>query len=78
VGNIVGSNIFNIFFILGLSALVRPVPLQAGSGLDMLVNLGAGLLLFIFVFTGAGRKLHRWEGLLFVLLYGGYLSFLLM
>lgn len=78
VGNIVGSNIFNIFFILGLSALVRPVPLQPGSGFDMLVNLGAAFLLFIFVFTGPGRKLHRWEGLLFVLLYGGYLTFLLI
>ncbi|MBN2048990.1 MAG: calcium/sodium antiporter [Spirochaetales bacterium] len=77
VGNIVGSNIFNIFLILGLSALLQPVPLLSGSGIDLLVNLGSSFLLFIFVFTGPGRKLHRWEGLLFVLLYGGYMVFLL-
>ncbi|MBN2365815.1 MAG: calcium/sodium antiporter [Calditrichaeota bacterium] len=77
VGNIVGSNIFNVFFILGLSAIINPVPLQKGSNIDMLVNISASLLLFLFVFTGKGRKIDRWEGILFVLIYVIYLILLI-
>jgi cation:H+ antiporter len=77
VGNIVGSNIFNIFFILGISAIIAPIPLQSGANLDLMVNLTAGLLLFVFMFTGKGRRLERWEGALFILLYLVYLGFLI-
>ena len=76
VGNIVGSNIFNIFFILGISALITPIKLQVYANLDLLVNIFASLLLFIFLFTGKGRQLERWEGLLFLAAYLAYLSYL--
>lgn len=76
VGNIVGSNIFNIFFILGTSALITPIKLQGYANLDLLVNIFAGLLLFIFLFTGKGRQLERWEGLLFLAVYLAYLSYI--
>jgi len=76
VGNIVGSNIFNIFFILGTSALIKPIKLQGYANLDLLVNIFAGLLLFIFLFTGKGRQLERWEGLLFLATYLAYLSYI--
>ncbi len=78
IGNIVGSNIFNIFFILGVSALIRPIPLQDTANIDLLVNLLASLLLFVFLFTGKGRRLERWEGSLFLACYSFYLAFLII
>jgi cation:H+ antiporter len=78
VGNIVGSNIFNIFFILGISALIRPIPLQPKSNIDIGVAVFASLALFIVMFSGKKGVLDRWEGLLFVASYIGYLVFLIM
>ena len=67
VGNVVGSNIFNIFLILGLSAVINPIELQQKANFEILINILAGLLLFIFVFTGKGRKIDRWEGAILLL-----------
>lgn len=78
VGNIVGSNIFNVFFILGISATIHPVPFQSGSQPDILINILLSLMLFAFLFTGKGRRLERWEGITFVLIYTGYLVWLLV
>ena len=78
IGNIVGSNIFNFFLVLGLSSIVNPVRVNVNSNIDLLVNVGAGLLLFIFIFTGKKRQLERWEGTLLFLLYFLYLTFLIM
>jgi cation:H+ antiporter len=74
VGNIVGSNIFNVFWILGVSAVINPVIVQEGSSFDMYVNIGASLLLFLFIFTGKDRKIDRIEGVLFLILYAVYLG----
>jgi len=76
IGNIVGSNIFNIFFILGASALLTPIPLGDNANFDLLVNVSTSLLLFIILFTGKGRRLERWEGLLFLVAYLAYLSYI--
>lgn len=76
IGNITGSNIFNVFWILGVSAIICPIPL-GNSQLDLIVNIVMSVLLFTFVFTGKGRKIVRWEGILFVLTYGAYLMYLL-
>ncbi|WP_299700512.1 calcium/sodium antiporter [uncultured Pontibacter sp.] len=76
IGNVVGSNIFNIFLILGVSTVITPLAVSAASFTDIIVNIGAGLLLFIFIFTGRGRQLARWEGMVFVLLYVAYLVLL--
>ncbi len=77
IGNVVGSNIFNIFLILGASTTISPVILNNGSFLDIFVNIAASLLLFIFIFTGKGRKLERWEGIFMLLLYIAYVSYLI-
>lgn len=77
IGNIVGSNIFNVFFILGISAVIKPLSIQPLSNIDMLFNILASLLLFIFIFTGKGRQLNRVEGGVFVVLYVVYLIILL-
>lgn len=72
VGNIIGSNIFNIFFILGISALVRPIDYAIRFNYD-LYFLGLGtLFLFIAMFSGKKKKLDRWEAAILLLLYIGY------
>ena len=78
VGNIVGSNIFNIFFILGISALIRPIPLQPKSNIDIGVAVFASLALFVVMFSGKKHVLDRWEGLLFIALYVIYVGFLIV
>lgn len=77
IGNVVGSNIFNTFLILGTSAVITPLQAVAGSTTDLIVNIIASGLLFLFIFTGKGRKINRWEGSIFVLLYIIYLIFIL-
>jgi cation:H+ antiporter len=76
VGNVVGSNIFNIFFVLGVSAIIKPLPFQRQSNFDIGVVILASLFLFVSMFTGKKRSLDRWEGALLLLLYGGYVSHL--
>ena len=78
IGNVVGSNIFNIFLVLGLSAVVTPIGVDRSAYLDIAVNIVAGLLLFAFLFTGKGRRLERWEGLLFLGIYIAYIYALIM
>lgn len=77
VGNVVGSNIFNVFFILGLTAVVSPVPIQGPEISDLVMNVVASLLLFAFLFMGKKHQLGRWEGILFVSGFIGYLTWLL-
>lgn len=77
IGNVVGSNILNIFLILGLSATIRPLPFNPGLNTDILVTIGATLLMFLFVFLGKGRKISRAEGAVFIgiyIIYSVYLS----
>lgn len=78
VGNIVGSNIFNVFWILGLSAVIRPLPFTPQLVLDLLVATGATVLLFFALFVGKRHQLERWQGGVFVLLYVAYIVFLVM
>ncbi|MBU1132258.1 calcium/sodium antiporter [Patescibacteria group bacterium] len=78
VGNIVGSNIFNVFWILGLSSVIKPLPFKVANDMDIFVNILASALLFIFLFIGKKRVLERWQGILFVLLYAAYLTYLII
>lgn len=73
IGNVVGSNIFNTFLILGASATIAPLQVPQGSLLDLIVNIVAAGLLFLFIFTGRGRKISRWEGGILVAIYIVYL-----
>ena len=77
IGNVVGSNIFNIFLILGVSATVLPVQLNDNTLIDIFVNILAGLLLFVFVIIGKKGQLSHWGGIVFVGMYIGYLTYLL-
>ena len=77
VGNIVGSNIFNVFFVLGISSIIKPLPFQTRNNLDIGVVTLSSLLLFLFMFTGKKRSLDRWEGAVFLVLYAAYIVFLI-
>jgi cation:H+ antiporter len=73
VGNILGSNIFNLLGILGISALLQPLPVHARIlQFDQWVMLGAALLLTLFLYTG--RRLSRLEGSLLLVGYGTYVA----
>lgn len=77
VGNVVGSNIFNIFFILGISAVVAPLPLGNITQVDLWLNIIASVLLFLTAFIGRGHKLTRLEGGLLMLVYVAYMVYLI-
>ncbi len=62
VGNVVGSNIFILFLILGVSASIRPLPFTPASLPDIAMTVIASLLLFMFIFTGKRHTLQRWQG----------------
>lgn len=61
VGNIVGSNIFNIFWVLGVSALIHPIQIQSAAFLDIFVCIGASLFLFFALLIGQKNQLERWQ-----------------
>jgi len=77
VGNVVGSNIFNILWILGLSASITPMPFRSEINFDFAVVIGSSLLLFLVLFIGKKNTLGRWKGLFFVLLYIAYTIYLI-
>ena len=72
IGNIVGSNIFNILFVVGLSAMVIPVPFAEGFRFDTIVALLAALMLLLCVLKD--KKLKGWAGVLMLLSYAGYFA----
>jgi len=76
IGNVIGSNIFNIFWILGISASITPLPFSPALGLDLGVVTVVTLLLFLALFVGKRHTLERWQGWLFVVLYISYTVFL--
>lgn len=70
IGNIVGSNIFNILFVVGISALIHPVAFAEGFRFDSIVSGVAALLLILFCVKD--KKLKRWQGILLLAGYGLY------
>ena len=78
LGNVVGSNIFNVFFILGTSAVVHPLPAYEGIELDAWAAAAGSLLVWLFVKSNHERQIKRWEGGVLLLVYAGYLTYRLM
>lgn len=77
IGNVVGSNIFNIFFILGITGLIQPIPYNVAMNFDIYVLLGATLVLMVFMFTLTQRKLDRLEALILLACYLAYTVYLI-
>jgi cation:H+ antiporter len=80
IGNVVGSNIFNIFFVLGISASIRPIPLASenSSNFDMIFLIIMSLIMFLFVFSGKDKKINRLEGAFFFLAFIAYTLVLIL
>ena len=76
IGNIVGSNVFNVLFVVGLSSLVTTVPFQSKFIFDMLVAIAAAVLLLLCCILGKG-KLKRWGGALLLISYAGYFAYII-
>ena len=76
IGNIVGSNMFNILFVVGTSALIIPIQFASKFVIDCGVALLAGVLLWLCVLRK--KKLVRWHGILMLLCYGAYFVYLVM
>ena len=77
VGNIIGSNIFNILFILGTSVLIRPVDYDLAFNLDGLILVFGTIFLLVAMFTGKKGKVDRWEAAVFLIAYIIYLVYLI-
>ena len=77
IGNVIGSNIFNVFFVLGISAVIRPLPSYSNLWIDASLAALGSLLLLLFVSTNRNKELKRWQGAFFLACYGVYLIWLL-
>lgn len=85
IGNVVGSNIFNIFLVLGASAIAKNTLVPGESFVDIAINIAAGIFLMGFVFRGKEKNAGRWEGrtldmregIIFTLMYTIYIVYLL-
>ena len=75
IGNVLGSNILNIFIVLGISALITPLPFDPLMNKQLVILAIANFMMLLFVFTGKGRKLSRFEGVLLTLGYMGFMWF---
>ena len=78
IGNVLGSNILNIFMVLGVSALITPLPFEPKMNQQLMILFAANILMLMFVFTGKGHKISRWEGALLTLGYVGFMWFSLV
>lgn len=78
LGNVLGSNLFNIFMILGLSSFIRPITITNIDIIDFTVLLISAILTFIVAFTFGKRRFDRIEGVIFLSIYVGYIGYLLI
>ena len=76
VGNIVGSNIFNILWVLGITAVISPLPFNDVSNIDILVIIGSSAMLILFLLIGRKYTIDRWQGVIFIMCYLAYLYYL--
>lgn len=76
LGNILGSNVFNILLILGLSAVITPLSMAQISLVDMMALLSTAVLMLFFLLTGDSRKIDRWEGVVMLLFFAAYYVYL--
>lgn len=76
VGNVVGSNIFNLLWVLGVSALIRPLDFEVPSNVDILMIILASSMVLVALVLGKGMMIKRLEGIIFLLVYFAYIGYL--
>jgi len=77
VGNVIGSNLFNIFMVLGVTSLIKPIIFKPFLNIDLVILALITLILFLLVFVGKVSKLNKFEAAVLLLCYSGYMYFLL-
>jgi cation:H+ antiporter len=77
IGNVIGSNLFNVFFVLGCSASISPLPMGGINNVDMLVLIGSAILFWLVGWFFKKRTITRVEGALLVMCYIAYTAFLI-
>ncbi len=77
VGNIVGSNIFNIFWVLGITSIINPINYEPSYNIDILILVLATVLFWVFMHTKNRYRLERYEGIIFLVCYVSYMGFLI-
>jgi len=79
VGNIIGSNIFNIFWILGVSAIILPIPFDASMNFEVLTVVLATSLMIVFLkYVGEKYQINKWQGMVFLTFYTIFLLLIIM
>lgn len=78
LGNVIGSNIFNVFMILGCSATIAPLPAYKGFVLDSVMAALGCLLVWLFVMTNKKHEIRWWHGAILLLVYVVYMGYRLM
>ena len=76
LGNVIGSNIFNILLILGASSTIVQVNVGLQSLYDIIILIGVSLITYLFSLRG--RQINRLEGAFMLALYGGYLAYIIL
>lgn len=76
IGNVIGSNIFNVLLILSISSFVNPIKYNPNFNQDLLILIGGTVFLIIAMFTGKRKKLDRWEALILLSFYLIYTTYL--
>ncbi|MGK7391631.1 MAG: calcium/sodium antiporter [Candidatus Cyclobacteriaceae bacterium M2_1C_046] len=77
IGNVIGSNIFNIFLILSVSSLIHPIEYNTAFNLDLYLLMGGTLFLFVAMFSGKKKKLDRWEAAVLLVVFILYTLYLI-
>jgi len=78
IGNVVGSNIFNSFLVLGVASTVTPLSFSPALNIDILICVGVTFLLFLSLFIGKRHHIERWQAAFFLSFYVGYIVYLVM
>ncbi len=75
IGNVIGSNVFNILLILGATSVISPLHIEGITTIDMMMLLGSVMMLWLFSFTS--HKVERWEGMVLTATFMAYMGWLL-
>lgn len=76
IGNVIGSNIFNVLLILGTTSTIKPLSLNSDALFDLIVLFASGV--FVLLISLFGKNMKKWQGALFVLCYVAYLAFIIV
>lgn len=78
LGNALGSNIFNVFLVLGVSSIIKPLPFSNNLNFDVGMVIASNLIIFLFIFIGKGRRISKTEGVFLMVLYLVYIGYLVL